>query len=47
MEHWAAVPPHAFHEQPVEFEQAIAPAFDSHAAGVPVHVVPLQVQPAA
>jgi hypothetical protein len=45
VEHWAGVPAHAFHVQPVSFEQAIAPMFDSHAAAVPAHELPFQLQP--
>jgi hypothetical protein len=46
VEHWAAVPPQAFHVQPASFEHAIAPVFDSHAAAVPPHELPFQLQPA-
>lgn len=46
VEHSAAVPVQAFHEQPVSFEQAIAPVFDSQAAATPAHELPVQLQPA-
>jgi len=46
VEHWAAVPPQAFHEQPASFEQAIAPVFDSQAAASPEHELPFQLHPA-
>jgi len=45
VEHWAAVPMHAVQAQPA-LEQVFVLVIDSHAVGVPVHEVPLQLQPA-